>query len=84
MVQAGAETLYLLMPDAGRSATAMQARAEFPLYKNPHARFGHGGFSQYRRQDQPPATPAEFREQPFSAANKTTRIFAPTVRSLTF
>jgi len=32
MVQAGAETLYILMPDAGRSATATQARAASPLY----------------------------------------------------
>ena len=32
MVQAGAETLYILMPDAGRSATAMQASAASPLY----------------------------------------------------
>jgi hypothetical protein len=34
-VQAGAETLYILMPDAGRSATAKQARAASPLYNNP-------------------------------------------------
>ena len=31
MVQAGPETLYILMPDVGRSATARQARAASPL-----------------------------------------------------
>src|SRR3989304_5418956 len=41
-------------------------------------------FSQSHRQDQPPTAPAEFREQPLSAANQATRIYVPTVQNREF